>query len=94
MKPLTLALATALLFVTINDYQTHKRNKANDEAASQLEYVSGIVSNGKEPASDAAYYRINRVSEGEVGVTCMNHGDPTIEPTQEFGYLVVSCGTR
>jgi hypothetical protein len=45
MRTLTTFLAVALVLVTINDIQTHKRNRSNDEAATECAVRTGFLYN-------------------------------------------------
>ncbi len=45
-------------------------------------------------AVSGQYWHAVRIDDGKVRVVCDNGGDATIEPTSQFGSIVVSCGTR
>lgn len=62
-------------------------------ASVELEHISGVLLNGSH-TKNMPYYRVNSVSEGQVGVQCLNGGDATVQPQNELGYIVVSCGTK
>jgi hypothetical protein len=40
------------------------------------------------------YYRVERIADGQVRVICLNGGDATVRPTDQFGSLIVDCGTK
>jgi hypothetical protein len=41
---------------------------------------------------DPTVYQIRKTDIGEARVTCLNGGDATIRPVDEFGQIIVSCG--
>jgi hypothetical protein len=41
---------------------------------------------------DTSVYQIRKTDSGELNVYCLNGGDPTIRPVNEFGNIIVSCG--
>lgn len=43
---------------------------------------------------NSAYFHTVKLDDGRVRVTCDNGGDATIEPGDQFGSIIVSCGTR
>lgn len=45
-------------------------------------------------AASGQYWHTARISDGKVRVVCDNRADATIEPTDQFGSIIVSCGTR
>ena len=40
------------------------------------------------------YWHTEYLSDGRVRIVCDNKADATIEPTPQFGSIIVSCGTR
>jgi hypothetical protein len=40
------------------------------------------------------YYHMEYVTDGQVRVVCENGGDATVRPTEQFGSIIVDCGTR
>ena len=45
-------------------------------------------------AASSQYWHVTRISDGKVRVICENGADATVEPTDQFGSIIVSCGTR
>lgn len=41
---------------------------------------------------DPTVYHLAATARGEALVSCLNGGDATVRPVNEFGKLVVSCG--
>ena len=41
---------------------------------------------------DTSVYEIRKTDTGELNVHCLNGGDATIRPVEEFGNIIVSCG--
>jgi len=56
--------------------------------------VVALVWAGQLGAGQHVYAVASQVDAGRVKVTCTNDGDATVEPSEKFGELVVSCGTR
>ncbi len=54
--------------------------------------VVALVWAGQLGAGRRVYAVASQVDAGRVKVTCTNDGDATVEPTETFGQLVVSCG--
>ena len=55
--------------------------------------VVALVWAGQLSAGQRVYAVASQVDAGRVKVTCTNDGDATVEPSETFGQLVVSCGT-
>lgn len=95
----TLMLIAALILILLTGTclwlgkETGKEAAKHWEAAKHCGLESGIAPEGEE-LYDMPYYKVDRVSNGKVGVTCLNGGDPTIQPQTTEGYVVVSCGLR
>lgn len=51
-----------------------------------------LASLGCTKMPDARVYKLSRTPNGELYVHCLNGGDATIRPVEEFGSIVVSCG--
>lgn len=45
-------------------------------------------------APSTQYWHVACISDGKVRVICDNGADATVEPTNQFGSIVISCGTR
>ena len=56
--------------------------------------VVALVWAGRLGAGARVYAAASQVNAGRVKVTCTNGGDTTVEPSETFGQLVVSCGMR
>lgn len=47
-----------------------------------------------QPVVNVQYWHTRRLTDGRVRVLCDNGGDATVRPDDQFGSLVIDCGTR
>ena len=52
----------------------------------------GVYGRAARTLPNAEIYQIRKTDSGEARITCLNNGDATIRPVDEFGQIIVSCG--
>ena len=52
----------------------------------------GLYGRSARTLPDAKIYQIRKTDIGEARIACLNGGDATIRPVDEFGQIIVSCG--
>ena len=83
---------TLLLVLLLSNLFWFTLYSSNDRAYMQEEGLRAEADSILRQLPDGLVYQLYKTADGELKVHCLNGGDATIRPVEQFGEIIVSCG--